>query len=329
MVATELTKTVRDSARTVLHEMTSVTGGNAGVFAIVVTYHPDATRLRSLLSALKDEVAGVIIVDNGSPNLDEKALADIYPSLVIRKLVTNKGIATAQNEGISIARQMTGKYVLFLDQDSLPQLGMVSNLRLALEGLQAAGHQVACVGPRVRLPGSPNLSGFHRLGWLGLRPQPCPHDTAAVECDFLLSSGTLVPLEVINKVGGMEEALFIDQVDTEWCLRARSMGYGVFGACGAILEHRLGEGYYRMWLGRWRQLPRHKPFRYYYIFRNSLLLFGRAYVSPKWIWFQLQCLGALFLRYGIFSANRSGELGMMLKGTVHGMRRITGKLELQ
>ena len=61
----------------------------------------------------------------------------------------------------------------------------------------------------------------------------------------------------------MEEALFIDQVDTEWCLRARSMGYRVFGACGAILEHRLGEAYYRIWFGRWRQLPRHKPFRYY------------------------------------------------------------------
>ena len=32
-----------------------------------------------------------------------------------------------------------------------------------------------------------------------------------------------------------------------------------------------------------------------------------------------------FLRYGIFS--RHGKLGMMLKGTVHGMRRMTGKLE--
>jgi hypothetical protein len=38
---------------------------------------------------------------------------------------------------------------------------------------------------------------------------------------------------------------------------------------------------------------------------------------------------ALFLRYGIFTRKRSGELGMMLKGTMDGMRRITGKLELQ
>jgi hypothetical protein len=36
---------------------------------------------------------------------------------------------------------------------------------------------------------------------------------------------------------------------------------------------------------------------------------------------------ALFLRYGIFARKRSGELGMMLKGMMDGMRRVTGKLE--
>jgi rhamnosyltransferase len=268
-------------------------------------------------------------VDNGSTNIDERAFLGACPSVVIRKLGTNKGIATAQNEGISVARQMAGRYVLFLDQDSVPQKGMVPRLLAALQRLEASGCKVACVGPRLKLPGGSALSTFFRLGWLGSRRQSCRNDRAAVECDFLLSSGSLVPLEIIDKIGGMEDALFIDQVDTEWCLRARSMGYRVFGVCGAILEHRLGEASSRLWLGRWRQLPRHKPFRYYYIFRNSVLLFRREYVSPKWIWFQLQWLAVLFLRYGIFTRKRSGELGMMLKGTMDGMRRITGKLELQ
>jgi 2-polyprenyl-3-methyl-5-hydroxy-6-metoxy-1,4-benzoquinol methylase len=199
-------------------------------------------------------------------------------------------------------------------------------LHAALERLQANGEPVACVGPRIRLPGSSTLSTFARFGWFGLRRVPCPEDPdAAVECDLLLSSGSLVPFEVLDKVGGMEEALFIDQVDTEWCLRARSMGYRIFGACDAILEHRLGEAYARIWLGRWRHLPRHRAFRYYYIFRNSLFLFGRDYVPAKWIWFQLQWLCALFLRYGVLGPN--GELRMMLKGSVHAMRRVTGKLD--
>jgi rhamnosyltransferase len=299
------------------------------VCAIVVTYRPDAARLAQALLALRSTVKAIVVVDNASADFDEGRLREVYPSLIVKRLESNKGIATAQNEGVALARQTTCKYVLFLDQDSLPQDGMVSSLRHTLERLQAAGYKVACVGPRVRLPGSANLSVFYRLGWLGLQRQSCGHDTAAVECDFLLSSGSLVPLDAIDQVGGMEEALFIDQVDTEWCLRARSMGYRVFGACGAVLEHPLGETFSRIWFGRWRRLPRHKPFRYYYIFRNSVLLSRRAYVSPKWIWFQLQWLCALFLRYGIFTRERSGELGMMRKGIVDGMRRVTGKLELQ
>jgi rhamnosyltransferase len=296
-----------------------------GVCAIIVSYRPDNARLAQVLSTLRGTVDGVVLVDNASAELDEARLRAACPALVLKRLESNRGIAAAQNEGIALARQRQSRYVLFLDQDSLPNPAMVSNLREALEKLQAGGERVACVGPRVRLPGGESLSGFSRLGWLGLRSVACPTENAAVECDFLLSSGSLVPLEVIERVGGMEEALFIDQVDTEWCLRARSMGYRVFGACGAIMEHRLGEAHSRIWLGRWRYLPRHRPFRYYYIFRNSLLLFRRDYASLKWIWFQAQCLGALFLRYGLFS--RDGELRMMLKGAAHGLRHVTGKLD--
>jgi L-rhamnosyltransferase len=295
------------------------------ICAVLVTYRPDNARLAQVLHALRETVDAVVVVDNASPELDEARLRAAWPSLIVKRLDSNKGIATAQNEGVALARQAKCRYVLFLDQDSLPQPGMVVRLRAALERLRAEGLRVACVGPQVRLSGSASAASFSRLAWLGVRRAPCPDETAAVECDFLLSSGSLVPLEVIDRVGGMEDEFFIDQVDTEWCLRARSMGFRVFGACGAILEHRLGEAYSRIWLGRWRHLPRHKPFRYYYIFRNSLLLFRRDYASAKWVWFQFQWLGALFLRYGIFG--RDGELRMMLKGILHGSRRITGKLD--
>jgi rhamnosyltransferase len=150
---------------------------------------------------------------------------------------------------------------------------------------------------------------------------------ALIECDVLVASGMLIPLRVIETIGDMEEGLFIDQVDTEWCLRARSKGYSVFGACGAILEHRLGETAPRVWTGRWRRLPRHKPFRYYYIFRNTIMVSRRPYVSAKWVLFNLRCLAVLFVAYGLFPTRRMGELPMMIKGAVHGIRGVTGKLD--
>lgn len=308
--------------------MTKPRGYQNAVIAVVVTYYPDHARLESLLNALRQAVAGVVLVDNDSPNIDEQRLHRICPSLVIHRFGTNQGLAAAQNEGIATARRLGASYILFLDQDSVPQPDMVSRLLRSLERQIADGYKVACVGPRFRAPGGSELSGFARRRWFGLRRTACVSDDLAVECDFLISSGSLIPLDVIDHIGGMEEGLFIDQVDTEWCLRARAKGYRVFGACGAILEHRLGEDVHRVWIGRWRNLFRHKPLRYYYIFRNTFLLFGRDYVTLKWILFQLRWLAALLIVFGILRGRHFTELRMMLKGMVHGLRGITGKLEL-
>jgi len=297
------------------------------VCAIIVTYQPDAGALSSSLAALRAQVDDVIVVDNGSSNVDEAWLRRAWPSLILRKLGENMGIGAAQNEGIALAKQLGHGYVLLLDQDSVALDGMVQNLRAALERLEAAGQKVACIGPRVRLPGSAELSRFCTLGWLRRRYAECDDPEGAVECDTLIASGSLIPLAVLEQVGPMEETLFIDQVDTEWCLRARFRGYRVYGACGAVLEHRLGETAQRFWAGRWRRLPRHKPFRYYYIFRNTILVSRRRYISLKWALFNLRWLTTLFVLYGLFARNRSGELRMMLKGAFHGIKGVTGKLQ--
>lgn len=296
------------------------------ICAVIVTFEPRIDGLSKTLAALAGQVGGVVIVDNGSKRLDEARIGATYSSLVVNKLGANKGIGAAQNEGIALARQLGYEYVLLLDQDSVPQKGMVECLRAVLERLREEGHNVGCVGPRVRLPDSDVLSRFARIGWLTLHHGACGDASSAVECDILISSGTLIPLAVLEEVGAMEEDLFIDQVDTEWCLRARSKGYRIFGACGAILEHSLGETASRFWIGRWRRLPRHKPFRYYYIFRNTILLSRRDYASLKWILFNARWLAALFLLYGVFTRKRAGELGMMVKGMLHGIRGVTGKL---
>lgn len=294
---------------------------------MIVTYQPTTDALLRAVAALSSAVDHIVMVDNGSANFEETRLKESFPALRTKRLRTNEGIAIAQNEGIAVARTLESTHVLLMDQDSMPHDGMVSALRDTLRRLESEGKRVACVGPRTRSPGSTELSTFLPTGWPGKRGGICQDPTSVVECDTLMSSGTLIPMRVLDVVGGMEEALFIDQVDAEWCLRARSKGYRVFGACNAVLEHRLGETSRRFWAGRWRRLPRHKPFRYYYIFRNTILLSRRHYVSLRWSLFNLRWLAALFLLYGVFTRSRAGELGMMLRGALDGMRGVTGKLD--
>ena len=42
---------------------------------------------------------------------------------------------------------------------------------------------------------------------------------------MLISSGCLIPLSAIDTIGEMDEELFIDHVDTDWFLRAKSLAH--------------------------------------------------------------------------------------------------------
>jgi rhamnosyltransferase len=206
---------------------------------------------------------------------------------------------------------------------------MIARLVSAWQELEARGCSAACVGPQLRLRGSGALSIFPRPGWGGLRSVRCSPGEGLVECDYLIASGALIPLDVFRHVGDLEEPLFIDHVDTEWCYRARAKGYRIFGVCGAVMEHQLGAGYHRIWLGRHRRIARHGALRYYYIFRNVLLVSGRSYVPLGWRARQLAWLCVLLVAFGLSSGLRSEELRMMLKGIRHGMSGNAGKLPPQ
>jgi rhamnosyltransferase len=304
--------------------------GPGGTCAVLVTFRPAIERLERVLHALRDVVREIVVVDNGSPHVDWSVLTSANPTLRLHKLDTNVGIAAAQNEGIAIARRSDASYVLFLDQDSIPHPGMVARLHDTLIRLCRDGHKVAGVGPRSKVIGGEILSRFERLGWVLRRSAPCAEGATVVECDYLISSGTLVPLSVFDEVGDMDADLFIDAVDIEWCLRARARGYRIYGDCAAFIDHRLGDSTgYRFWLGRWRTLRRHTPVRYYYMFRNSIALFRRSYVPMKWISSEALRLLVFFFAFGVLGGVRSGALRMMLKGIVDGLRGSSGKLEVQ
>src|SRR5882762_11247128 len=102
------------------------------IFAVIVTYKPDHERLGQVLAATRDAVNGVILVDNGSPAIDEKRLRSVCPSLIVSKFDTNRGVAAGQNRGITLASSAGASLVLLLDQDSVPQPEMVSRLRATL-----------------------------------------------------------------------------------------------------------------------------------------------------------------------------------------------------
>lgn len=301
-------------------------GHSINVHAVVVTFNPDRDVLLCELELVAPQVEKIWLVDNGSEQnlLDWVRSLGLKNKLELVQMPSNLGLGAAQNAATASAFSAGAKHVLMLDQDSQPSPSMVQHLLAACQHLQAMNMAVAVVAPVYADSANGQESGFVRFGWLDFKKQKLDVQDGFIEADFVISSGSLIPKIAFEQVGAMDEMLFIDHVDTEWCLRAQSKGFRLFGVLAAKMVHSLGDKRKRIWFLRWRNVSFHSPFRYYYILRNSILLQRRGYIPLKW-------RVVVFLRsvrvvcfYGVFSSNRVRCLQFMLKGIWHGLRGVSG-----
>lgn len=302
----------------------------AGVIPIIVTYNPDSETLLTSLRILLSQVQTIVIVDNDSSSdinaVIQNLKAEEYNKIRFLALAHNYGLGKAYNAGISVARSLNAAFVLLMDHDSTPEPDMLYRLHSAFISLENQRKPVCVVGPRYRDRETAQLSQFVRINTFGLSRLSCENSTDHVHTDFLISSGSLISIKSLDQIGDMDEDLFIDHIDTEWCFRAKSKGFEIYGICNAIMLHSLGDRQARIWWGRWRTIPFHQPFRYYYIFRNSTLLWRRPYMPATWKRAdRLRILYLLFF-FTTFSPNRVANFRMMMKGLKDGFNRRVGKL---
>lgn len=283
------------------------------VCAVVVTYHPDTKLLAAQLEALQVQARCVVVVDNATPGPSVRALCGERPNVELLALGGNAGLAAALNAGIAAARAKQDiAYVLLMDQDSVPEPGMVTALKAALHR-QSRHVRVAAVGTRFRDPREGVDAPFVRVRFPINRQLHCSGACDEVACDFLITSGSLVPLEVLDRVGGMDESLFIDNVDLEWCFRATSRGYALFGVCGARMLHHHGAARHRL-PGVPRGVVVHTPRRLFYMMRNRVLLYRRVYTPRRWIAQDVPRLVVKFALFALLIAPRRKNVRCMLAG---------------
>lgn len=298
------------------------------IHAIVITFNPEWDALLCEFALLTPQVDKIWLVDNAS----SKSLAALVSGLPcssqleLVQMPVNLGLGAAQNAGIQRARAEGASHVLILDQDSEPMPDMVDRLLAALIRLQSAGGRVAAVAPVYVDKVTGTRSGFVRLGWLDYKKQFVTPNQGPVEADFVISSGSLIPIPSLDEIGLIDEDMFIDHVDTEWCLRALSKGYKLFGIPSAEMFHALGNKRKRVWFLRWRNIPFHSPFRYYYMLRNGVLLQKRPYIPWKWRIGEFMRHWQMLLFFGFWGEGSFERLAMMLRGLCDGYRGVDGPM---
>jgi rhamnosyltransferase len=268
---------------------------------VTVTFNPDMALLESQLCALP-EGSLKIIVDNASEIRSVEEIKNLVTRTFNANLLCNSrnlGLAAAVNQGVRSVAELSPKarVVLLLDQDSEPQPGSIEVLLAAYRELDKKTGNVGCVGPLLRDPDTGLTHGFHQCTrWRWKRVYPPLGATTVVECANLNGSGTLVSVPYFLQLGGLDEALFIDHVDTEWAFRVLSTGYSLWGVPAAIFHHRMGQASTRFWCFGWRVWPLRSPQRHYFLFRNAVVLMRRHYVPAVWkFWATIKLLITVFV----------------------------------
>lgn len=289
------------------------------IYGVIVCYKTNLDAFKKNLIAHQNNFFNIILVNN-SPEIS----LDIFKSkqVYIINNQSNIGLAAALNVGIIEAKKQGAKMVALFDQDTeIPQD--------FTQKMQNYINNYKCFAPvALYSPLFHNLVTNKTFRHTNYKPS-CLIPESVVKADYahphyVISSGSVIPMDVLDDLGLMLEELFIDFVDTEWCLRARRKGYEIVAINNVKIYHHLGD-YMVQFMGR--SIPIHSPLRMYYYFRNGIYLYQLGEIDWRWRLADAMRNLQLFLFYMLFVKNRLTYFKYSIKGYYHGLIKRMGKLE--
>lgn len=249
------------------------------VCAIIVTFNPEMEVLKNQYNSLSAQVDHIVYIDNGSKDIE--LLRGLFfeeiktESTVIYNDI-NKGLGFAQNQGIRVAKAIQASHILLLDHDSVLDRSFIKNLLIAEDELLMQKINVGAIGPTYINKKTGEVYPITKyMGPFIKRISPeCL--LVPVEASFIIASGSLIRMSVIDVLGMMNEKLFVDYIDVEWSFRAKKHGFGVYVSPKALMDHQIGDNRVSIF---GRMISVHSPIRRYYLTRNSIYMLRCPYVT--------------------------------------------------
>ncbi len=283
------------------------------ICAGVVLYEPEKERLKENISAIKNDVEHIYLVDNGSKNINEiKEIFEREEKISFILNDQNSGIAKALNQLCNIALTEGFDYIVTLDQDSVAGENMVEEMQHYISD------DIAIIAPRV-------IDDFENR-----KTEDAP---LIEEIDRPVTSGCLTNLKIWKEIGGFDEKMFIDCVDFDYCTRVLKAGKRIIRVNRAILHHRLGsakEVKFFVLFGKLLGIEKlkkpfytynHSPLRTYYYARNI-----KYYIYKHKDFLDLKQERRTYIRWFIlkvfFEEKKLKKLFAIIKGTIHSKKLI-------
>jgi GT2 family glycosyltransferase len=236
--------------------------------SVVILSYNTRDLLKNCLESISANTHGldyeVIVVDNGSRdgsreylrsleqkrfrNIEEKEKStkflNFYNSIFLKVIFNRKNLGFAAGNNVGIKKAL-GDYILLLNSDTLIKNGAL----LKLADYMDQHPKVAAVGPRLlnkdgsfqasvgRFPTLPvvfwMLFKEHFGGSEYVRQSPLQEGVV----DWVMGAALMIRKEVFEKVGLLDENIFMYMEEVEWCYRVKKAGFKIHFYPGAQITH--------------------------------------------------------------------------------------------
>ena len=217
------------------------------IAGIVTLYNPTDKDIKNIATYI-DDIDKLYVIDNTEGKDNEKRIPKNKKITYIFKN-NNVGVATALNMGADYAIKDGFKYLLTMDQDTTFKSGVIDKLKEVINNTDMK--KVGIVSP-----------------WLNTRLRDVKPKEEFDDPHDVMTSGSILNLDIYKKIGGFKDWMFIDGIDIEYCMNLHKNGYKIKRVNTVEIDHNLGDIFYRS-VGRKLFLcTNHAAFRRYYIMRN-------------------------------------------------------------
>ena len=289
------------------------------ILSIVVLFNPDIEALERLIDVHSNNFSNTLLIDNTSGK-NPYLLKKVPQSMHVIFNYKNLGLSKAYNIGINYAKIKGFRMVALFDQDTYFENNF-SNIMLQNINSFFSYKMPAVYSPIYynEVTNKMGLNIFYKfIFMIKMIPDLSVKHTFP---NHVISSGSFIPLNVLDDVGNMLDELFIDLVDIEWCMRARGRGYEIVSFSAARIFHNLGHSSIKIF---GKEIFIHTPLRMYYYFRNSVYLNSKKYLPLHWKIIEFFRNSLRFLFFMVFINDKKKYFRYIIKGIFDGLNRNMG-----
>lgn len=197
--------------------------------------------IKSVIDNTKDITYEIFVTDNASVDGSVQMIKETFKDVNLIESKENLGFPKGNNVAIKEAK---GRYILLLNSDTKIVKACLQNSIKYMDEHK----EIGALGCKVSLPSgkldhackrgfpTPEASLYYLLklnkifknvNKFGKYTMSYVKDDEVSEVDAIMGAFMLIPKEVIDKVGVLDETFFMYGEDIDWCFRIKEAGYKI------------------------------------------------------------------------------------------------------